>query len=83
MTVIIRLATPDDAPGVQAIYAPIVWETAISFGEFQQSSAINLPCVPLTQNLAKRAMVRSTISFNLETMIDLRLNRPNQCRCRQ
>jgi phosphinothricin acetyltransferase len=31
MTVIIRLATPDDAPGVQAIYAPIVRETAIPF----------------------------------------------------
>ena len=31
MTAIIRLATPDDAPGVQAIYAPIVRETAISF----------------------------------------------------
>ena len=31
MTAIIRLATPDDAPSVQAIYAPIVRETAISF----------------------------------------------------
>jgi L-amino acid N-acyltransferase YncA len=31
MTALIRLATPDDAPGVQAIYAPIVRETAISF----------------------------------------------------
>jgi L-amino acid N-acyltransferase YncA len=28
---IIRLATPDDAPGVQAIYAPVVRDTAISF----------------------------------------------------
>jgi L-amino acid N-acyltransferase YncA len=28
---VIRLATPDDTPGVQAIYAPIVRETAISF----------------------------------------------------
>jgi L-amino acid N-acyltransferase YncA len=28
---VIRLATPDDAFGVQAIYAPIVRETAISF----------------------------------------------------
>jgi L-amino acid N-acyltransferase YncA len=27
----IRLATPDDAPGVLAIYAPVVRETAISF----------------------------------------------------
>jgi L-amino acid N-acyltransferase YncA len=27
----IRLATPDDAPDVQPIYAPIVRETAISF----------------------------------------------------
>jgi L-amino acid N-acyltransferase YncA len=31
MTTIIRLATPADAPGVQAIYAPVVHETAISF----------------------------------------------------
>lgn len=31
MTAKIRLATPDDAPGVQAIFAPIVRETAISF----------------------------------------------------
>jgi phosphinothricin acetyltransferase len=27
----IRLATPEDAPGVQAIYAPVVRDTAISF----------------------------------------------------
>jgi len=31
MTAMIRLATLDDASGVQAIYAPIVRETAISF----------------------------------------------------
>ena len=31
MPTMIRLATPDDAPGVQAIYAPVVRETAISF----------------------------------------------------
>jgi L-amino acid N-acyltransferase YncA len=31
MTTIIRLATPAEAPGVQAIYAPVVRETAISF----------------------------------------------------
>jgi L-amino acid N-acyltransferase YncA len=31
MTTMIRLAVPDDAPGVQAIYAPVVRETAISF----------------------------------------------------
>ena len=31
MTAEIRLATPDDACGVQAIYAPIVQDTAISF----------------------------------------------------
>jgi L-amino acid N-acyltransferase YncA len=31
MTTMIRLATPEDAPGVQAIYAPVVRETAISF----------------------------------------------------
>jgi L-amino acid N-acyltransferase YncA len=31
MTAIIRLATPHDAVGVQAIYAPVVHETAISF----------------------------------------------------
>jgi L-amino acid N-acyltransferase YncA len=31
MTPIIRLATSADAPGVQAIYAPVVRETAISF----------------------------------------------------
>jgi L-amino acid N-acyltransferase YncA len=29
MNAVIRLATADDAPGVQAIYAPIVRETAI------------------------------------------------------
>jgi L-amino acid N-acyltransferase YncA len=31
MTATIRLATAHDAPGVQAIYAPVVRETAISF----------------------------------------------------
>jgi phosphinothricin acetyltransferase len=31
MTTTIRLATPDDAAGVQAIYAPVVRDTAISF----------------------------------------------------
>jgi L-amino acid N-acyltransferase YncA len=31
MTAVIRLATPNDAVGVQAIYAPIVRDTAISF----------------------------------------------------
>ena len=31
MTAEIRLATPEDARGVQAIYAPIVRDTAISF----------------------------------------------------
>jgi hypothetical protein len=31
MTATIRLATPHDAAGVQAIYAPVVRETAISF----------------------------------------------------
>ena len=31
MNAVIRLATPDDASDVQAIYAPIVRETAISF----------------------------------------------------
>jgi L-amino acid N-acyltransferase YncA len=31
MTAVIRLATPHDAAGVQAIYAPIVRDTAISF----------------------------------------------------
>jgi L-amino acid N-acyltransferase YncA len=31
MMATIRLAAPDDAPGVQAIYAPVVRETAISF----------------------------------------------------
>jgi L-amino acid N-acyltransferase YncA len=31
MNAVIRLATPNDAAGVQAIYAPIVRETAISF----------------------------------------------------
>jgi hypothetical protein len=30
MNAVIRLATPDDAPGVQTIYAPVVRETAIS-----------------------------------------------------
>jgi phosphinothricin acetyltransferase len=33
MPTIIRLATPDDAPGVLAIYAPIVTGTATSFEE--------------------------------------------------
>jgi L-amino acid N-acyltransferase YncA len=31
MNAMIRLATPDDARGVQEIYAPMVCETAISF----------------------------------------------------
>jgi phosphinothricin acetyltransferase len=31
MTAIIRLVTPHDAPGVKAIYAPVVRKTAISF----------------------------------------------------
>ena len=31
MNAVIRLATPDDASGMQAIYAPIVRDTAISF----------------------------------------------------
>jgi L-amino acid N-acyltransferase YncA len=31
MSAVIRLATPDDARGVQEIYAPVVRETAISF----------------------------------------------------
>jgi UDP-glucose 4-epimerase len=47
-------------------------------GEFQPSSDRSSSWFPLTQNLAKRTMVRSTISVDLETMIDFRLNRPNQ-----
>jgi hypothetical protein len=50
---------------------------------FQASSDRSSSWLPLTQNLANRAMVRSTISLDFETMIDLRLKRPNQWRCRQ
>src|SRR6266511_4333888 len=50
---------------------------------FQPSSDRSSSWLPLTQNLANRAIVRSTISVDLETMMDLRLNRPNQCRWRQ
>jgi hypothetical protein len=39
--------------------------------------------LPLTQNFANNAMVRSTISLDFERLIDLRLKRPNQCRWRQ
>jgi hypothetical protein len=53
------------------------------FGEFQPSSDRSSSWFPLTQNLANRAIVRATISADLETMIDLRLKRPNQWRCRQ
>jgi hypothetical protein len=37
---------------------------------------------PLTWNRANSAMVRSTMSLALETMIDFRLKQPNQCRWR-
>ena len=50
---------------------------------FQPSSDRSSSWFPLTQNLANRAMVRSTISLDLETIMDLHLNRPNQWRCRQ
>src|SRR6266850_526712 len=49
--------------------------------EFQPSSDRSSSWFPLTQYLANRAIVRSTISVDLETMIDLRLKRPNQWRC--
>ena len=38
--------------------------------EFQPSSDRSSSWFPLTQNLANRAIVRSTISADLETMID-------------
>ena len=38
---------------------------------------------PLTRNRANNAIVRSTISTLLETIIDGRLKRPNQCLIRQ
>jgi hypothetical protein len=38
---------------------------------------------PLTRNRANNAIVRSTISFAREMIIDLRLKRPNQCLWRQ
>src|SRR5262249_406056 len=53
--------------------------TMIDFRGFQSSSDRRSSWFPLTQNLANRPMVRSTISFDVETMIDLRLKRPNQC----
>lgn len=36
--------------------------------------------LPLLQNMANRAMVRSPMALDFETMIDLRLKRPNQGR---
>jgi hypothetical protein len=45
---------------------------------FQPSSDTSSSWLPLIQNLANRAMVRSTIPLDFETMIDLRLKRPNQ-----
>jgi hypothetical protein len=45
---------------------------------FQPSSDTSSSWLPLTQNLANRAMVRSTISLDFETIIDLRLKGPNQ-----
>jgi hypothetical protein len=38
---------------------------------------------PLTRNRANSAMVRSTMSLDLETIMDFRLKRPNQWRWRQ
>jgi transposase-like protein len=45
---------------------------------FQASSDKSASWFPLTQNFANSAMVRSTISWDFETMIDVRLKRPNQ-----
>jgi sugar lactone lactonase YvrE len=50
---------------------------------FKLSSARSSSWFSFTPNFANRAMVRSTISVDCETMIDLRWKRPNQCRCRQ
>ena len=61
----------------------VVLNTPKSVREFQPSSDRSSSWFPLTQNLATRALVRSTISVDLETMIDLRLKRPHQWRCRQ
>jgi len=47
-------------------------------GEFQSSSDKSSSWFPLTQNFAKSAIVRSTISFDFEIIIDLRLKQPNQ-----
>ena len=60
----------------------LLWLSNLCRG-FQSSSDKSSSWFPLTQNFANRAMVRSTISFDLEIMIDLRLKRPNQWRCRQ
>jgi phosphinothricin acetyltransferase len=52
-TILIRTATPDDAPAVAAIYAPIVTDTTISFelqapsvAEMRQRIAATLPLLP-------------------------------------
>ena len=39
--------------------------------------------LPFTRKRANNAMVKSTISRDLETIMDFRLKRPNQWRCRQ
>src|SRR5215467_11067695 len=52
-------------------------------GGFPVSSDKSSSWFPLTQNFAKRTMMRSTISWDFATMLDLRLKRPHPCRGRQ
>jgi hypothetical protein len=83
-----RRTRKDGAPGIDGVTAQEYAEhleanlanlnERLRSGGFQPSSDRSSSWFPLTQNLAKRAMVRSTISLDLETMIDFRLNRPNQ-----
>jgi hypothetical protein len=48
----------------------------IAVGEFQVSSDRSSSWFPWTQNFAKRAMVRSTISSDFETLMDCRCSAP-------
>jgi hypothetical protein len=56
---------------LESIVYVIIWSAKISATS------------PLTRNRANSARVRFTISLDLETIMDLRLKRPNQWRWRQ